>query len=173
MILVTVGTHTQGFVRLVQKMDEIAAKLEQEVVMQIGVTDYIPQNARYFRFVDQSEMERLNQEAVVVVTHAGAGSILTALLWSKPVIVVPRLVKFGEHKDDHQLQIAEALSETGKVVAVFDVESLEDALAQAQDFSPPSPSPGTSRLVGALENYVSHFAARISPHPRQGEETET
>ena len=38
MIFVTVGMHTAGFERLVKKMDEIAGKIDEEVIMQIGGT---------------------------------------------------------------------------------------------------------------------------------------
>jgi UDP-N-acetylglucosamine transferase subunit ALG13 len=47
MIFVTVGTHYQGFDRLIRKMDEIAGKIEEDVIMQIGSTQYKPINAKY------------------------------------------------------------------------------------------------------------------------------
>jgi beta-1,4-N-acetylglucosaminyltransferase len=130
-IFVTVGSHYQGFDRLIKKMDEIAGKTDEKVIMQIGHTSYKPVNAEYFDFVDDfSKIEQLNRDARVVVSHAGAGSILTALKLSKPVIVVPRLKKYNEHMDDHQLEIAEAMSSTKGVVSVKDVQEIEQILQE-------------------------------------------
>lgn len=129
MIFVTVGNHNQGFERLVKKMDEIAEKINEKVIMQIGHTNYKPANAEYFTFIENfEEIIRLNREARVVVSHAGAGSILTALEHKTPVIIVPRLKKFYEHMDDHQLEIAEAMSENQRVKVVYDIDCLEDCL---------------------------------------------
>ncbi|MDD3052439.1 MAG: glycosyltransferase [Candidatus Cloacimonetes bacterium] len=125
----TVGSHYQGFDRLVKKMDEIAEKIDEKVIMQIGNTKYKPVNAEYFSFVESfEEILRLNREARVVVSHAGAGSIVTALKEKTPVIVVPRLKKYNEHMNDHQLEIAKAMSENKNVTVVYDVEALDDCL---------------------------------------------
>jgi len=128
MIFVTVGMHYQGFERLIKKMDEIAEKIEEKVIMQIGCTKYQPENAEFFDFVDADEkILDLFKQARVIVSHAGAGTLLVALSFGKPIIVVPRLKKFGEHVDDQQLELADVLSEAGKVIAVYDVEKLEEA----------------------------------------------
>ena len=133
MIFVTVGTHYQGFERLVKKMDEIAGKIDDEVIMQIGYTKYEPKNAEWFRFLEREEdILELYKKADVIVAHAGAGTLLTALSFGKPVVVVPRLKKFGEHVDDQQLELAEALESMGKAIAVYDIEKLEDAIKKAK-----------------------------------------
>jgi UDP-N-acetylglucosamine transferase subunit ALG13 len=79
-IFVTVGNHYQSFERLVRKMDEIAGRIDEKVIMQFGTTEYKPVNAKYFDFIESfEEIDRLNKEARVVVSHTGVGSILTAL----------------------------------------------------------------------------------------------
>jgi beta-1,4-N-acetylglucosaminyltransferase len=129
LIFVTVGSHYQGFDRLVKKMDEIAGKIDEKIIMQIGNTKYKPVNAEYFSFLESfEEILRLNREARVVVSHAGAGSIVTALKEKTPVIVVPRLKKYDEHMNDHQLEIAKAMSENKNVTVVYDVEDLDNYL---------------------------------------------
>lgn len=128
-IFVTVGSHYQGFDRLIKKMDEIAGKTDEKVIMQIGHTSYKPVNAEYFDFVDDfSKIEQLNRDARVVVSHAGAGSILTALKLGTPVIVVPRLKRYNEHMDDHQLEIAEAMSRNRNVSVAKDLNYLDELL---------------------------------------------
>jgi UDP-N-acetylglucosamine transferase subunit ALG13 len=111
------------------KMDEIAGKIDENVIMQIGYSHYKPLNAEYFEFTDDFEnIRRLNGMARVIVSHAGAGSIITALQAGTPVLIVPRLKKFNEHIDDHQLEISEALSDNPLVKVIYDLDELESCL---------------------------------------------
>ncbi|KUK17270.1 PssE/Cps14G family polysaccharide biosynthesis glycosyltransferase [Thermococcus sibiricus] len=154
MIFVTVGTHYQGFERLIKKMDEIAGKIDDEVVMQIGYTDYEPKNAKWFRFLEKEEdILELYKKAEIIVAHAGAGTLLTALSFGKPIVVVPRLKKFGEHIDDQQLELAEALESMGKAIAVYDIEKLEDAIKKAKSLKY-KPIKQEKRLVNFLKEYL-------------------
>lgn len=125
MILVVVGLHSQGFERLVKKMDEIAAMINDEVVIQLGHTKYTPKYAKNFHFTDNKGIEELYKKADIVVTHGGAGSIMKALMYKKQVIAVPRLSKYGEHKNDHQLDIVNFFSKSGLLTAVYNINELE------------------------------------------------
>jgi UDP-N-acetylglucosamine transferase subunit ALG13 len=51
MIFVTVGNCRYSFDRLLRKMDEIAGKIDEPVVIQRGHSDYQPQNAEFFGYV--------------------------------------------------------------------------------------------------------------------------
>jgi len=157
MIFVTVGTHYQGFERLIKKMDEIAQKIDEEVVMQIGSTKYKPKNAKYFTFVNNDEkiMKYFNQ-ARVIICHAGAGTLLNVLTLGKPTIVVPRLKRFGEHIDNQQLELAEILSKQGKVIAVYNVEKLNEALEKVNKLKPLKVKKNR-RLVNFLKQYVKEL----------------
>lgn len=154
MILVTVGMHTAGFERLIRKMDELAGTLNEEVVMQIGHTRYTPQNTQYFDFTTEGRLKELCQKARVVVTH-GAMTIVDALEQGTPVVVVPRLKRYNEVIDDHQLDFATELEREGKVIAVYEVEELEEALKKA-DLKPPELRKDR-RLINSLKRYVSRF----------------
>ncbi|USS41057.1 beta-1,4-galactosyltransferase [Thermococcus aggregans] len=133
MIFVTVGNSNIGFERLIRAMDALAPKLPYEVIMQIGSSSYIPKNARWFRYADYETMLEHFKNAKVIVTHAGAGTILDILMLGKKPIVVPRLKKFGEHIDDHQLEIVRALEERGLVIPVYDIQKLGEAILDALD----------------------------------------
>jgi beta-1,4-N-acetylglucosaminyltransferase len=128
MILVSVGTHVRGFERLVQKMDEIASKIEEEVIIQIGNTAYKPTHAKYFMFKSYQEMEQLIKEARVIVCHGGAGTILLALKQGKTVISVPRLKEYNEVLVDHQLDLVYTLANEKRIIAVYNLDLLEKAL---------------------------------------------
>lgn len=134
MIFVTVGTHDQGFERLVKKMDEIAGQIDEKVVIQVGYTDYKPVNAEWFKFVDMEKIKDYYQNSRVIIAHAGAGTLLDSFQFNKPILVVPRLKKYDEHIDDQQLELAEALTRTKKAIAVYDIEKMKDSLLGIQEY---------------------------------------
>jgi beta-1,4-N-acetylglucosaminyltransferase len=154
MIFVTIGTHNIGFERLLRKMDEIAKDLPEDVIMQIGSSTYIPQNTKYFDFVDEEGMIDHIQKARVIVTHAGAGTILTILTHGKKMILVPRAQKFGECFDDQQLEISKLLEESGEAIAVYDLDNLQSAIKNADQISLKQKI-GDKRLVQFLKKTLT------------------
>jgi UDP-N-acetylglucosamine transferase subunit ALG13 len=145
-----------GFDRLIREMDEIAGRIAEEVIMQIGETAYEPKNARYFRFASKEEMDQLYEDARVVVCHAGVGSILTALEQGKPVIAVPRRKKYREHVDDHQLDIAGEMEKEGQITVAYDIGELEDVLTNVSVGSVVKVEKD-NRLVRGLKEYLSRL----------------
>lgn len=130
MILVTVGTSSWDFTRLLREMDRIAEVIDEEVVMQISDINYEVKNAKYFRFTSACEINALYEQASVIISHAGVGCIISALKKDKPIIIIPRRKKFREHFDDHQVDIARELEREGKVKVVWDIETLESAIRE-------------------------------------------
>ncbi len=156
MIFVTVGTHTQGFERLVMAVDDLAGckKFKEAFVMQIGNTKYEPKNCKWFRFESFEKILELNKTATAVITHAGAGCIITAMRFKKPIIVVPRYRKFGEHVNDHQCDLAAALDANGKAVALYDTCELEGAFERVKKLRQEEES---SKLVERLKKYLAEI----------------
>lgn len=151
MIFVTVGTHYQGFERLIKKMDEIAGNIDEEVVAQIGSTKYEPKNMTYFSFTeDEEQFLELCKKARIIITHAGIGNLFKIHSFQKPAIIVPRSKKFNEVVDDHQLEITEVLKNEEEAVVVYDIEDLEDALKKAKKISIKE----NKKLVNFLKNYI-------------------
>jgi beta-1,4-N-acetylglucosaminyltransferase len=173
MILVTVGNHVEPFDRLIKGMDELAGQIDEEVVIQTGHCTYEPRYARHFRFTSGKEMQELTQATRVQVSHAGSGSILTALRMGKPLVVVPRRLKFHEHIDDHQLQLAQAVEQQGKLVSVYEVtpEALHAAIEKAvtlKSVGHPE-APEMDRLIDALRGYLTEWTPKKSGQ-RSGQE---
>lgn len=137
MIFVTVGMHHQGFDRLIQKMDEIAGKHDEKVIMQIGSASYAPVHAHFFSYLPDEQLMGYYQDARVIVAHAGAGTILTALTLNKPVIVVPRLKKYNENGNDQQTELAEAISHSKLGRVVTDMDDLEEAISSMPQWASP------------------------------------
>lgn len=154
MIFVIVGTPSQGFPRLIKKMDDIAGRSDEEVVMQIGYEKYRPRYARYFTFIDDFDViKQLNRRARVVVCHGGIGSIITALEQQTPVIAVPRRQLYGEETDDVQLETVTVLEREGVIKVVHEVGDLEKALLDV-----PSEVPlkrHNDELIEYLRSYVN------------------
>ena len=146
--------HTKAFDRLLKKMDEIAGTSGEEVVMQIGHTSFRPQNAKWFDFTTEAGIKEWCKKARVVVTQP-AMSILDAQEQGSPVVVVPRLKKYNEVIDDHQLDFARHLEKEGKVTAVYDVDKLEETLRKID--SRPVKLERDKRLVNALRKYIKLF----------------
>jgi beta-1,4-N-acetylglucosaminyltransferase len=149
-IFVTVGGLCP-FDRLVTAMDRLAGDLEEQVVMQTGTTAYEPRNCRHFSFMPREEIDKLYAGARLVICHAGIGSILTALEHGKPLVLVPRLKRYGEVFDDHQLEIAQQMEVRG-VAVVYDISDLAAAIQNAG--AGPVAVEGGGELVARLREYL-------------------
>lgn len=134
MIFVTLGTQKFQFNRLLQIIDQLITdgKIAEPVFAQMGSSDYAPQNFRYASFLDKNEFEEKIKECDVLITHSGVATIIAGLKNEKKVIVVPRLSKYGEHVDDHQVQIAESFSKQNYVIMCTENDNLEDLIVKAK-----------------------------------------
>lgn len=149
------GMHPDGFERLVKQMDEVAGRIDEEVIMQIGGTKYTPRNAKYFKFATEQEMKELLSKARVVVGHGGVGTIVDVLQAGKPLVVVPRLKEYGEVIDNHQLLLLHELERDGRVTAVYDLEKLGEVLSKLDTSR--AVQTRDKRLVNALRRYIAQF----------------
>lgn len=159
MIFVTVGTHTRGFDRLVKAIDEYAAIAKRDVFMQIGSSSYLPVSASHCRFMESHEIQKLINEADIVISHAGAGTIIQVLQLRKSLIVAPRIRKFNESGDDHQLQIATALSNQGRAVNLgvqIDPDSIGHAIEKVKNLV--HTGDDRARLLNALRQQLENWA---------------
>lgn len=129
MIFITLGSQKFQFNRILKKVDEliIDGTITDTVFAQIGNSDYEPQNYSYKRFLDREEFAQKQAECDVLITHGGTGAIIGALKKGKKVIAVPRLAKYGEHVDNHQLQLLHQFDEMHLIEPCYDVENLGDA----------------------------------------------
>ena len=136
MILVLLGTQNNSFHRLLEEIDKNIKKgnINDRVVVQAGFTKYESNNMEIFDMVSQEELDKLLDEADLVITHGGVGSIMGAIRKGKKVIGVPRLKKYGEHVNDHQLEILDTFKKQGLIVGINSVEELEQALKDVENF---------------------------------------
>jgi UDP-N-acetylglucosamine transferase subunit ALG13 len=135
MIFVTVGTHEQSFTRLIKAIDKMLEDkvIEEEVFIQTGFSDYTPRNCLWSRIISYNDMDKYTQNSRIVITHGGPGSIFLPFKFGKIPIVVPRKKEFREHVDDHQVLFTRRLERINKIIAVYGIHNLENAIINYND----------------------------------------
>lgn len=158
MIVVTVGTNEARFDRLLEAVATL--RVQDEILVQYGSSSVRPANAaRSHEFLPFDDLLEEMRGARVVVMHAGIGSIMSALACGKRPVVVPRLVRFREAVDDHQLPVARRLETAGLVTLVEDLSRLEEAVIAAAEAVDVSVGPD-ERLVAELREYIAAHTGR-------------
>lgn len=149
----TVGTPKHDFSRLIRRMDSIAKSTD--MFMQIGNTKYVPSGSEYKRFLSRKEFEEMIAKSDIVVTHAGVGTIIDALNAGKRTVVVPRRKKFGEHVNDHQMDITRELEKEKMVVACYDVDKMKERIREAKNLKLSKKSKEKERLFNTIEEFLN------------------
>ena len=156
MIFVVLGTQDKQFTRLLKAVDKEIEKgtIKGEVVVQAGQTKYESSNMKIFDLVSAPEFDRLMDEADIVITHGGAGSILGAIKRGKKVIATPRLAKYKEHHNDHQKQIVGEFAKEGYILELDDMNDLGKMIKEVKKFKPKKFVSNTNNMIKLIENYI-------------------
>lgn len=159
MIFVTVGSNEHQFNRLLKEIDKLVEsnKLNDKIVAQIGNSTYIPKKIEYFKFKPYDEIEKIVEKSKIIITHAGAGSIMLALEKNKPLIVVPRMKKYGEHVNDHQIEITKELEKQGKLIVVYDISKLESAIYMSRKIKNINKDVKKIKIIDILNEYIKKW----------------
>jgi UDP-N-acetylglucosamine transferase subunit ALG13 len=134
---------------------------EESVVMQVGhTTGFVPRFCEWRDFLDPAEFEARLRDAAVIVTHAGCGTLRQAIRLGKAPVVMPRLKRYGEHVNDHQLELLEAYNSAGLVVPALEQSDLSRAIAKARvRQTMPARLPETSEMVGLVAEAITELAS--------------
>lgn len=131
MIFVTVGTHEQQFNRLIKKIDQLKkdGHIKDDVFIQTGFSDYIPESCDWKKFLSYEEMIQKIKDAKIVITHGGPSSFILPLQYGKTPIVVPRMKKYDEHVNDHQVEFCRKYNSlNNNIIVVINVDELNSEL---------------------------------------------
>ncbi len=158
MIFVTVGSQLP-FDRLIKAVDQWAGfNSSQSVFAQIGLSDYRPQYIDYCQMLTPKDYEAYCQKADLIISHAGTGTILSALEIGKPLLMMPRLKNAGEIRNDHQLATAKYFPALANITIVPNEMELIETLSQFIIKPPvlangvqPSVSPD---LINAIQAFI-------------------
>lgn len=130
MIFVTLGTQDKHFDRLLKAVYKL--ETDEKIVAQIGSTEFKSskpeEKFEIHKFLSNEEFEKYMDEARVVITHAGVGTIIYGLKKHKKMIVAARLKKYGEHVNDHQLQILQTFASEGYIIPLENFDDLPKLL---------------------------------------------
>ena len=131
MIFVTVGTHEQQFNRLIKKIDQLKkdGHIKDDVFIQTGFSDYIPEGCDWKKFLSYEEMIQKIKDAKIVITHGGPSSFILPLQYGKTPIVVPRMKKYDEHVNDHQVEFCRKYNSlNNNIIVVVNIDELNPEL---------------------------------------------
>jgi UDP-N-acetylglucosamine transferase subunit ALG13 len=154
-IFASVGNATQPFDRFLRMVDEAAERTRLSALVQTGSGKYRPSWAQAVDFVTRVRFEELLIQADHVITHAGVGSVMTAVRLGKVPIVIPRRKADGEVINDHQQELAEELSQVGCCRAVSSVDELVECLLSAPAAPPPDAGFSNWRMKQLVDEFIS------------------
>lgn len=158
MIFVTVGTQDVPFDRLLKAVEKQIknGNIKEEVIVQCGKTKFKSKNMKFINFLELEEFNKLIKKANLIICHGGVGSILDGLKNNKVVIACPRLAKYKEHNNDHQLEIINKFSNDGYIIPLKDPNKLDIALEQALIFRPKKYKSNTNNMIKIMEDFIDN-----------------
>lgn len=153
MILVTLGTQDQKFYRLLDTLEN--SKIKDKIIVQAGgSSDYQSKRMEIFRFIDYKDMEKYIDDADLIITHGGTGSIIMPLQKGKKVIACARLEKYGEHINDHQKELVSVFAEEGYILEFNDGDDIDELIKKSKSFKP-------KKYVSNTENFIKNLKSII------------
>lgn len=147
MIFVTVGST--DFDALTTRVDELAPHLGTDIVMQIGLGEYIPRNAQSFRFAPS--LDDYYDQADIVVGHGGLGTIVEALERGKKLICVVNPATYDRHQE-HLLQM---FASQNFLIWCKDLQELGEAIRQAREAELSPYQPPQCHMHEVIAEYLS------------------
>ena len=162
MIFVTLGTQDKSFTRLLEAIDKaiIKKQITEEVVVQAGYTKYESNNMKVLNTIPKDEFLKLMDQCSLVITHGGVGSIFDGLKKNKKIIACPRLSKYNEHTNDHQLEVVEELAKEGYISPLYDVKDLSKILKKVNTFKPVLYKSNNQNMINLIEDYIENHDKR-------------
>ena len=157
MIFVTLGTQDKSFKRLLNEIDRCIENniIKEKVIVQSGYTKYKSKNMKIIDFITKEKFDKYMNECSLLITHGGAGSILTGMRYNKKVIAVPRIKKYKEHTNDHQIQIVEELDKKGYILKCDNLKNLEDIIIKSKKFTPKKYLENNNKILEVISDYIT------------------
>ena len=156
MIFVTLGTQDKSFKRLLKGID-IAINdgfIKEKVIVQAGLTEYKSKNMEILKLIPMEKFNEYIAKCSILITHAGVGSIMTGITNHKKVVAVPRKEKYGEHTNDHQMEIASEFAKLGYIIMVDDPSDIGKKIKEIKNFEPKEFKSNNTKFCKIITDFV-------------------
>lgn len=159
MILVTLGTQDKPFPRLLKEVEKQIKKgnIKDEVIVQAGSTKFKSKYMKIFDLIELDKFDALIKECDLLITHGGVGTIVGALKQQKKIIAVARLKKYGEHTNDHQIQLVTNFAKENYILGLVEFESLDETLEKVKTFKPKKCPKRSQNMIKIIEKFINHI----------------
>lgn len=156
MIFITLGSQKFQFDRLLKAVDNLIEQgiIKEEVFAQTGYSTYKSKYYKYKAFLDRDAFLAMEGKADIVITHGGTGAIIGAVKQGKKVIAVPRLAKYKEHVDNHQLQLINQFDEMNLICKCVNCDELESAIKEVKAKRYNSYTSNTHSILASIERFI-------------------
>ena len=156
MIFVILGTQDKGFDRMLKEIDELIKDgiITNRVIVQAGSTNFKSNEMDIIDYLPMQKFHEYIEEADIIITHGGVGSILDAIKHNKKVIAIPRLEKYHEHVNNHQIEIVEEFDRLGYIMDCGNLKRLGNKLMQIEKFTPTPFVSNNEKFIQKLEEYI-------------------
>ncbi|MBD3627948.1 PssE/Cps14G family polysaccharide biosynthesis glycosyltransferase [Cyclobacterium sp.] len=157
MILVLLGTFPTQFERPLVAIDSLCREgiIREKVIVQNGFTEFPSQYLSYKPFLPVEELDQLYKEARIIISHAGSGSLLKGLKMGKKIIAIPRMPKYGEVVDEHQMEILSEFEKENYLLGWRESDDLKELLLRINKFEPQPFVSKKQNIIDFLDSYIN------------------
>lgn len=120
----------------------------------IQYSDYRPKYFEYKEFIGRDEFKNIMNKCQIVIAYGETGVIITAVKKEKKVIAIPRLAKYGEHVDNHQIQLVDEFKELNLIYPVYDEKDFEKAICDIGNMEFEDYVSNTNTIIDDIENFI-------------------
>lgn len=158
MIYITLGSQKFQFNRLLQEVDTLIENnlITDSVFAQIGYSTYRPKFYEYKDFLNRDDFLNKMNKCELIITHGGTGAIVSALKQNKKVIAIPRLSKYCEHIDDHQIQIITEFKTQNLICGLNDCSEIIEGINFVSHHKFSKFHSSTNEIIASIENFIEN-----------------
>lgn len=158
MIFVSLGTNDKSFERLLRTIDnEIQlGNIKDKVIVQSGYTKYSSNNMDIIDLMPMDKFNKCINDCDILITHGGVGTILDGLKKGKKIIAFPRLSKYMEHVNDHQVEIIDEFYNSGFILT-GEVEDVSSLIKECSSFNPKSYKSNNYKFNKLISDTIDNF----------------
>lgn len=152
MIFVCLGTQDKSFKRLLELID--SSNIDDKIIAQVGYTDFNSPKMEIYKYLDKDKYSEYLKQADIVITHGGVGTIMEALSLNKKIIAAPRLSKYHEHQNDHQIEIINTFASKNYLLPLYENDDINEVYKKALNFKPEVFNKNNDNFISKLSTYL-------------------